>query len=65
MFGQVSNHFANSLTIGLLTASIVYPFAISAIRVVIKGSAEPGLKFMIIGFIYLMIAIVIIAFLNQ
>ena len=54
-----------NLTVGLLTASIVYPFAISAIRVITTGSAEKGVRFMTIGFIYLMASIVIITFLNQ
>ena len=54
-----------NLTVALLTASIVYPFAISAIRVLVKGSAEYGIKFMIIGFAYLMVSLVIIAFLHQ
>lgn len=54
-----------SLTVGLLTASIVYPFAISVIRVLIKGSPEYGIKFMIIGFAYLMVSLVMIALLNN
>ena len=54
-----------NLTVGLLTASIVYPFAISAIRVLVKGSAEYGIKFMVLGFAYLMVSLVILAFLHQ
>jgi hypothetical protein len=53
------------LYIGILTASIVYPFAISAVRVVVKGSPEYGMRFMIAGFVYLMIAIALIAFLRN
>ena len=45
-----------------MTASIVYPFAISAIRVIVKGSAEFGIKFMIAGFVYLMVAVILISF---
>lgn len=54
-----------NLTVGLLTASIVYPFAISTIRVLVKGSAEYGIKFMVLGFAYLMVSLVILAFLHQ
>jgi hypothetical protein len=45
-----------------MTASIVYPFAISAIRVIVKGTAESGIKFMIAGFVYLMAAVILISF---
>jgi hypothetical protein len=63
---QTSSNKNNiNLTVGLLTASIVYPFALSAIRVITTGSAEKGVRFMTIGFIYLMASIVIITFLNQ
>ena len=62
---EIQDDYGINLTVGLLTASIVYPFAISAIRVLIKGSAEYGIKFMIIGFAYLMVSLVIIAFIHQ
>ncbi len=42
---------------GILTASIVFPFAIAAMRTLIKGYIEEyGIKFMLIGFVYLMLA---------
>jgi hypothetical protein len=62
--GELSSG-TDRLYIGVLTASIVYPFAISAIRVVVKGSPESGIRFMIAGFIYLMISIALIAFLRD
>ena len=54
----------NNLYMGILTASIVYPFALSAIRAVIKGAAIYGVRLMLSGFIYLMISIGLIAFLR-
>ena len=46
--------------------SIVFPFAIAAILTLIKGKVEQyGVKFMIIGFIYLMASIVLIAFIQM
>ena len=53
-----------NLYMGILTASIVYPFALSAIWAVVKGAAEYGIRFMLSGFIYLMISIGLIAFLR-
>jgi hypothetical protein len=54
----------SNIYMGILTASIVYPFALSAIRAVVKGAAEYGIRFMLSGFIYLMISIGLIAFLR-
>jgi hypothetical protein len=54
----------SNIYMGILTASIVYPFALSAIRAVVKGAAEYGIRFMVSGFIYLMISIGLIAFLR-
>jgi hypothetical protein len=62
---ELSSGATDRLYIGILTASIVYPFAISAVRVVVKGSPEYGMRFMISGFIYLMISIALIAFLRK
>jgi hypothetical protein len=51
--------------VGILTASIVFPFAIAAIATLIKGRVEEyGIKFMIIGFIYLMASVILIAFIQ-
>ena len=48
--------------VGILTASIVFPFAIAAIRTLIKGTVEEyGVKFMIAGFVYLMTSVILIA----
>jgi hypothetical protein len=47
---------------GLLTASIVTPFSISAIRVLILGKAEFGIKFALAGFIYIIFSVIIISF---
>jgi hypothetical protein len=47
--------------ISILTASIVFPFAISAIRTLVTGDYVAGIKFMIFGFIFLMVAVVLIA----
>jgi hypothetical protein len=52
----------NKLALTYMTASIVYPFAISAIRAITKGSAESGIKLMMAGFVYLMVAIILISF---
>lgn len=52
--------------VGILTASIVFPFAIGAIRTLIKGKVEHyGVKFMISGFIYLMASVILIAFIQK
>lgn len=50
--------------IGILTASIVYPFALSAIITLTTGSIEKGIKFIIPGFVYLMVSIVLIVFVD-
>lgn len=51
--------------IGILTASIVFPFAIAAILTLSKGQVELyGVKFMIAGFIYLMVSVILIAFIQ-
>ncbi len=51
--------------VGLLTASIVFPFSLAAIRTLIKGEVEAyGIRFMIAGFVYLMISVILIAFIN-
>lgn len=50
--------------IGILTASIVYPFALSAIVTLTTGSIEKGVKFIIPGFVYLMVSIVLIVFVD-
>jgi hypothetical protein len=51
---------------GVLTASIVFPFAIATIRTLIKGEVEAyAVKFTVAGFIYLMTSVIIIAFLNS
>ena len=49
----------------LLTASIIYPFAISSIGTLQVGKVSPrlGLNMMIAGFIYLMVAVVLLPFL--
>jgi hypothetical protein len=46
----------------ILTSTIVFPFAISALVTLTKGSVELGIKFAIPGFIYLMVSIVMIAY---
>lgn len=46
--------------ISILTASIVFPFAISATRILITNDPVTGIKFTIPGFVLLMIAVVLI-----
>lgn len=50
------------INISILTASIVYPFAISAILTLITGDPVYGMKFTIPGFVFLMVSVVLIAF---
>jgi hypothetical protein len=50
--------------VGVVTSSIVYPFALSAIRVVTKGSIDGGIKLTIAGFVYLMVAVVVLSFIQ-
>jgi len=58
-FSQIINK------IGILTASIVLPFAMAGVRMLIKGEAESlGIKFMAAGFIYMMTSVVVIGFVN-
>jgi hypothetical protein len=63
---DIHSQNTNTFTlISLMTASIVYPFAISIIRVLTKGIVEgKALQLTVIGFIYLMITIIIIAFIR-
>jgi len=52
--------------VGILTASIVFPFAIAAIITIIKGHVEIfGTKLMIAGFVYLMTSVVLVAFIQK
>jgi hypothetical protein len=55
-------HEIRGYSLMLLTATIIYPFAISSIRTISKGSLELGVKMMIAGFIYLMVAVVLLPF---
>jgi hypothetical protein len=48
--------------ISILTASIVFPFAISAIRILTTNDPVTGIKFTIPGFVLLMISVVLITF---
>ena len=58
-FSQIINK------IGILTASIVLPFALAGVRMLIKGEAEAlGIKFMAAGFIYMMTSVIVIGFVN-
>jgi hypothetical protein len=58
-FSQIINK------IGILTASIVLPFALAAVRMLIKGEAESlGIKFMAAGFVYMMTSVIVIGFVN-
>jgi hypothetical protein len=50
----------NQIVLGILTASIIYPFALSIIRVILKESSTYGINLTIGGFIYLMISIILI-----
>ena len=51
--------------VGILTASIVFPFAMGAVRTLVKGDVESlGVKFMVAGFIYLMTSVIVIGFVN-
>jgi hypothetical protein len=52
----------NLTNIGILTASIVWPFAISAIVTLLTGKAESGVKWTIPGFVYLMVSVILISF---
>jgi len=57
------SHIINK--IGILTASIVLPFALAGVRMLIKGEAESlGIKFMTAGFIYMMTSVIVIGFVN-
>lgn len=51
--------------IGILTASIVYPFALSAIITMATGSIQKGIRYTIPGFVYLMVSIVLIVFVQS
>jgi hypothetical protein len=52
--------------VGILTASIVFPFALAAIRTLIKGEVEAyGVKFTVAGFVYLMTSVIVIGFVNS
>lgn len=52
--------------VGVLTASIVFPFAISALRSLITGRVDSfGIKFTVAGFIYLMTSVIVIGFVNS
>lgn len=52
--------------VGILTASIVFPFAIAAIRTLMMGKVEGyGVKFTATGFIYLMTSVIVIGFVNS
>ena len=58
-FSQIINK------IGILTASIVLPFAMAGVRMLIKGAVESlGIKLMAAGFIYMMTSVVVIGFVN-
>ena len=46
--------------VGILTASIVGPFALSAIKTLMTGKTEDGIKFVISGFVYLTASIILI-----
>jgi putative exporter of polyketide antibiotics len=52
----------SSLLVGVMTASIVFPFALSVIRVAIKNSVDFGIKLTIAGFVYLMVTVILLAF---
>lgn len=52
--------------VGVLTATIVFPFAIAAIRTLIAGKVEAyGVKVTVTGFIYLMTSVIVIGFVNS
>jgi hypothetical protein len=53
-----------SLVVGVVTASIVYPFALSVIRMATKGTLDHGIKLTIAGFVYLMVAVMILSFIQ-
>lgn len=47
----------------LLTTTIIFPFAISSIRIISRGIEEKGVSMAIDGFIYLMASVVVLSFL--
>lgn len=51
----------SSFLVGIVTASIIFPFALSVLRVMISGIAKSGIKLMISGFLYLMAAVIFLA----
>lgn len=52
--------------VGILTASIVFPFSLAAIRTLLKGEVEPyGVKLTVAGFVYLMCSVIMIGFVNS
>jgi hypothetical protein len=50
-----------SLVVGVVTASIVCPFALSAMIVTTKGTVEHGIKLTFSGFVYLMAAVILLS----
>ena len=48
--------------IAILTSTIVIPFSLSAIAIMLRHSLQSGIKLMTIGFVYLMVSVLIIAF---
>jgi len=50
------------IQIGILTATIVLPFAISILVTLRYGQVRQGIKLTILGFVYLMVSVILIAF---
>jgi hypothetical protein len=59
-----ANIRGESALIAILTTTIIFPFTLSALITLIKGSVELGIKLAIPGFIYLMVSIIIVAYIQ-
>ena len=52
-----------TILVAVTTACIVIPFALSAMRVATKGLDDTGIKLTNAGFIYLIVSVILLAFL--
>jgi hypothetical protein len=61
--GGGSNYFIGGVIsqTGILTASIVMPFSMSAISVIVTGKINTGMKYALAGFVYLIAAVILIS----
>ncbi len=63
--GTLSSNQGVGFTLtAILTSTIVFPFALSAITTLLGRSIETGVKFTIPGFVYLMVSIILVAYIQ-